>query len=331
MIAADVHGKNHHKDGSFSHFVQSFCLVTAEGQTKTCSREENTNLFRATIGGMGLTGIITSAKFFLKKIESAFVHRMARQCCNLDKLIHLMDEHRSAKYIVGWIDCCARKSDSWRSIFVAGAHAQVADVSSKFRSCPLSVPKRRNLIVVPTDLPFCLINYWAIKAVNAGYYARNRQRRDIVDYNQFFYPLDGIANWNRLYGKNGLLQFQCAIPRAHGPTAIRAILSEVAESSQYCPLAILKLLGTSEGMLSFPTEGYTLALDFPLNQGTLQLQTKLNRLAARYGGRLYYAKNAVGDRTEAMSGYETSEFSELRRQTGAATRFSSVLSERLAL
>ena len=335
MIAADVHGKNHHRDGGFGASVEALTLVTADGDVRECSRTEHRELFRATVGGMGLTGIILAASFRLRRIETAFVTAESLPTKDLDATLALFEESSEWQYSVAWVDCLGTGANLGRSVLSRG-HAMTHDaLPTRLREAPLDWPQRRGP-TVPFDAPAMLLNRATIRLGNALHYARFRavggQRPQHLA--PFFFPLDGIGAWNRLYGRRGFVQFQCVVPKAEGPPALAELLQAVAASGNGSFLAVLKLLGgQGEGMMSFPLEGYTLALDFPIRNGTLGLLDTLEGIAHGYGGRIYLAKDAASSGERLRLGYPNcAAFNAARMEAnGAASKFSSVLSQRLAL
>lgn len=331
MIASDAHGKNHHKDGSFGNFVQSLRLVGADGSICTCSRSENTDLFYATIGGMGLTGIITSATLMLRKIETGYLQKTVQRLRNLDETVQAFEEAREAPYSVAWIDCLARGQNSGRGLIFTGRHLRCDELPRQLQAHPLRINTRRALLI-PFVPPINLLSRWLVAKLNKTYYKRHRPESRVVDYDHFFYPLDRLNQWNRLYGPRGLIQFQCVVPKSGGPAALKALLEKVGASGQQPLLTVLKLLGSSGRYLSFPLEGYTLALDFPVNHHTLALYHELIRLMADAGGRVYLAKDACSSSEGMRSGYrELDRFLSIRQGTSANNRFKSLLSERASL
>jgi len=287
-IANDVHGKNHHRAGTFGCFVTRFELLRSDGQRLECSPDRNAALFRATVGGLGLTGLITWAEFRLKAVESGFIDHESIRFDHLDEFFELADASDAAfEHTVAWVDCMARGRNLGRGLFMRGNHAGPGN---------LREPRQRQ-VNIPFNAPGLLLNPWSIRAFNALYY--NKQRRKIVGgtqhYGPFFYPLDSVHNWNRLYGKRGFLQYQCLMPPAAGIEGARKLFTRIAESGEGSFLAVLKNFGdrASPGMLSFPRPGITLALDFA-NRGrrTFDLLDDLDALVREYGGRVYPAKDA---------------------------------------
>lgn len=288
-IANDVHGKNHHAAGTFGAHVRRIELLRSNGDRVTCSPGQNAELFSATVGGLGLTGLMTSADVALRRIDSPMIDAEHIRMHGLDEFFHLTDDSDGRyEYTVAWVDCLARGRDVGRGIFMRGNHAD-ATVAAPARA--------KSRLVVPFDAPPGLLNRYTVGAFNTLYYRkqwRGRTRR-LVHPEAFFYPLDGIRHWNRLYGKAGFYQYQCVVPLEGGAPAMREILTRIARSGQASFLAVLKVFGglPSPGMLSFPRAGVTLALDVP-NKGarTLALFESLDRVTAEAGGAVYPAKDA---------------------------------------
>jgi FAD/FMN-containing dehydrogenase len=291
-IANDVHGKNHHALGTFGRHVTRFELLRSTGERLVCSPEEHCELFTATIGGLGLTGLITWVDLALRRVENPMIDAEYSRMRGLDEFFELTRESDGAfEFTVAWVDCLARGDDVGRGIFMRGNHAD--------GPAPAPAPTRRrgSLLTVPFDAPSGLLNRYTVGAFNAAYYRKQLRRRvrRVVDPESFFYPLDGIRNWNRLYGRAGFFQYQCVVPLDGGAPAMSEILTRIARSGQASFLAVLKVFGDvpSPGLLSFPRAGVTLALDVP-NRGasTLALFEELDHVTAAAGGAIYPAKDA---------------------------------------
>ncbi len=296
-IAADVHGKNHHLDGSFGQHMLSLEVMRADGSMVECSPAKNASFFQITVGGMGLTGIILSATFRLRRIETAFIRQETVRAANLGDIMDGFEASGKWTYSVAWIDCLAKGESMGRSILMRGEHAKAGDlVNPSHRYAPLR-PNAGIALDVPFAFPNFALNPWTMKAFNLAYYHKCRPgtHRAIVDYNHFFYPLDSIANWNRIYGKRGFTQYQFVIPKAAGREGMRTILSRITESGLGSFLAVLKLFGEQESVISFPMAGYTLALDFPVSHAAMELFKELDAMVADHGGRLYLAKDSRMD------------------------------------
>lgn len=288
-IANDVHGKNHHLEGTFGCHVKSFELLRSDGQRLRCSRDQNSEYFAATIAGLGLTGMIIWAEIQLKKVASPAIKMENIKYQTLQEFFDLSkDSDKDWEYTMAWVDCIASGSNLGRGHFTRGNHASANDVSPKAGGMTLQVP------LTP---PISLINPLTLKAFNWAYYERQRERtkRAISHYEPFMYPLDSIYDWNRIYGRKGFLQYQCSIPDAHSYDAIKELLGRIASSGFGSFLAVLKVFGDkpSPGLLSFPSPGATLALDFPYVEGkTLPLFKQLDDVVVEAGGRIYPAKDA---------------------------------------
>lgn len=287
-VANDIHGKNHHRAGTFGNHVTSFGLRRSNGEYLTCSPTEHIDLFRATIGGLGLTGLIVWVEIRLIRISSSYLDTRNIKFGNLDEFLAISHETDPLfEYSVAWVDCIADGSSMGRGIFMAGNFAQ-SEPSRKHRSMRLSVP---------CDAPSFVLNPLSMKLFNTVYY--NLQRAKTVDartpYEPFFYPLDSVLHWNRIYGKRGFFQYQLVVPFDNDGAGLKEIFTHISRSRRASFLAVLKTFGDIEspGLLSFPRRGVTLALDFP-NDGepTFKLMEDLDRIVAEAGGALYPAKDA---------------------------------------
>lgn len=289
-IANDVHGKNHHAAGTFGCHVTCFELVRSTGETLLCSPTENPEFFAATIGGLGLTGLITWAEFTLKKIPTPFVKVENIQFSNLDEFFAVNAESQAYPYTVSWVDCLATGESLGRGVFSRG----------DFYDPPLGIDRKIGEQIkprVPFDLPWQLVNTMTVKIFNALYYNKQIQKRTegITHYNPFFYPLDVITDWYHVYGKKGFLQHQFVMPYEESLEPIREIFRRIAHSKQGSPLVVFKTFGDvkSPGMLSFPRPGVTLAMDFAFRgKKTLKLLDELDNIVFANGGALYPAKDA---------------------------------------
>lgn len=330
MIAADVHGKNHHGAGSFGRHVQRLRLLQADGSVEECSPTKNRELFSATVGGMGLTGIILDASFRLIPVETAWVRQKTIRAPGIEAAMDAFEANQDATYSVAWIDCLAHGTALGRSLVYLGEHAPLDHLPPALRRSPLGRKVRKNRRI-PFDLPSWALNTWSMRVFNELYYRRSKDV-EMIDIETFFYPLDAILEWNRIYGRAGFLQYQCVLPLQTAREGMKRLLTVIARSGQASFLAVLKLFGRQEGMLSFPMEGYTLALDFPLRSGVLSLLTELDTIVGDYGGRIYLAKDARMEAGLMRRGYPNlPSFLALRRDTGAKDKFASLQSERLNL
>jgi decaprenylphospho-beta-D-ribofuranose 2-oxidase len=324
-IASDIHGKNHHIDGTFCKHVISFDIALGNGEIVTASPMQNPDLFHATCGGMGLTGVIVSARIRLKPITSSDILETTIKAPNLDAVLYGFEKYIGSTYSVAWIDCLAKGADLGRSLLMIGEHA--TDGGLKVSS--------KKPITIPMDAPTQLLNPLTIKAFNALYYGKVLQTEQSrrTSFETYFYPLDQMLHWNRLYGKPGFLQYQFVIPTASGREGMRRILEEITESGQGSFLAVLKAFGKqNENYLSFPVEGYTLALDFKVTPSIFKLLDRLDELVLQYGGRLYLAKDArMTEQTFKASYPRWQEFEAVRGKYHAIGKFASLQSKRLGL
>ena len=293
-IANDVHGKNHHSAASFGNHVLQFELCRSDGRRLLCSESENTEFFYATIGGLGLTGFISWAEIQLKPITSMMIDVESIKYRNLDEFFVLAKESaESFEYTAVWLDASAKGSDLGRGHFLRGNHVEETnDLSSK----ALSVfPQKRH--TVPFTPPLSLVNGLSVKLFNQLYYARQRaiKKQFTQHFDPFFYPLDSILQWNRIYGRAGFLQYQCIVPTAQAEAAMRELLQTIADSGSGSFLVVLKTMGdiASKGLLSFSRPGANLAIDFPFQgKKTLTLLSRLDQIVKSAGGALYPAKDA---------------------------------------
>ena len=295
-IASDVHGKNHHAEGCFSEYVIEFSLLNENGEVLKCSREENSEKFWSTIGGMGLTGIILSAKFKLKNIETAYIRQESIKAENLDEIFKLFEESEFWTYNVAWIDCLQTGKNIGRSIMMRGEHAFKHQLPKKLQENPLRLKKKFSP-TVPFYFPNFVLNNLTVKLFNLLYFNKQRSKeiKNYIDYETFFYPLDAVNDWNKIYGKTGFIQYQMVIPKEKGKEGMKRILETIAKSGNGSFLAVLKLFGKDnpEAYNSFPFEGYTLALDFKVNSKLKNLVEKLDAIVEEFGGRIYLTKDSM--------------------------------------
>ena len=318
-IASDVHGKNHHAEGCFSEYVIEFKLIDENSEVLICSREENADKFWATIGGMGLTGIILSAKFKLKNIESVYIKQESIKAENLDEVFQLFDESEDWTYNVAWIDCFQKGKNLGRSILMRGEHALKAELPSNLQKKTLKL-KEKPKPTIPFYFPGFVLNSLSIKIFNFLYYNKQtkKQLNNFIDYETFFYPLDVINDWNKIYGKSGFIQYQMVIPKENGKEGMRQILETIAKSGNGSFLAVLKLFGKNnpQAYNSFPMEGYTLALDFKVNKGLKKLIDKLDTIVENFGGRIYLTKDSMSrsSLTNYLQNVDSSKFVSLQHK-----------------
>jgi FAD/FMN-containing dehydrogenase len=297
-IANDVHGKNHHRNGNFGAWVRSLTLARTDGSRVACGPGDNHGLFAATVGGMGLTGVILDAQIQLRRVAGPWMDVDTQVFPDLDAFFALArDSEATHEYTVAWVDCTARGAALGRGIFLRANHAPDT-VQARPRT-----PRR-----VPFTPPVSLVNRVTLPLLNGAYYQLHRWRQGTSrqHYQPYFYPLDGLLEWNRLYGPRGFYQYQSVVPPAAAREATREMLQEIGRSGTGSFLAVLKVFGeqVSPGMLSFPMPGTTLALDFP-NVGTAThvLFGRLDAIVRSAGGRIYPAKDARMPRDLFLGGY----------------------------
>ncbi len=288
-IANDIHGKNHHVAGTFGCHITRFELVRSDGSRMICSPTENPDYYAATIGGLGLTGVITWATLQMKPIVSRLIDYEGIQFHGIDEFLDLTEQSKNIEYTVSWVDVTSTGKNFARGVFMQGDHSSKRDELK-----PSPKPK----LVFPFDAPGFALNSLSVSMFNTVFFHKQIHKRVVAlqDYEPFFYPLDKVLHWNRMYGKSGLLQFQYVIPWEHAKEGTAAILREVAKSGLASFLAVLKAFGDvpSPGMMSFPKPGITLALDFPIKpEKSFPLFARLADMTREFGGRLYPAKDAA--------------------------------------
>ncbi len=333
-IAADVHGKNHHKEGSFGDHVTALDLLQADGRVVTCTPTDNAELFETTRGGMGLTGVILRATLRLKRIATSYIREETIRAPDLAAIMDLFEDGADWTYSVAWIDCLATGRSMGRSIMMRGEHARPEELQ-------LAHHKRQPLRVMPgprLDVPFMFpglaLNPLTVRAFNTAYYHKHPAgaKVHITDYDTFFYPLDFVNNWNRIYGRRGFTQYQLVIPRAASRRGLPAILQRISQSGLGSFLAVLKLFGPQNGLVSFPMEGYTLALDFPMSRRLLPCLDAFDRLVLEHGGRLYLAKDVRMSAAMFQQGYpNAAAFKERVRRGDPQGIFHSLQSRRIGV
>jgi decaprenylphospho-beta-D-ribofuranose 2-oxidase len=309
-LACDVHGKNHHRDGTIASFVDSFRLLTPARGVLECSREANADVFWATLGGMGLTGAILSARLRLLPVESAWVSVDYRRARGVDELLAMFADD-GARYSVAWIDALATGASLGRGVLMRGEHAPASAVPGD----PLR-PKAPRSLRAPVDAPSLALNRFTVGAFNRVYRAAHRDAEGkIVSIDSFFYPLDRVRDWNRLYGRRGFAQYQAVVP-LDAARQLTALLERIARSGRASFLTVLKRFGPgNEAPLSFPMAGWTLALDLPVAAGLAELLRELDRIVLDAGGRVYLAKDSALDPATFAAMYPRAEEFRTIRET----------------
>lgn len=334
-IAADVHGKNHHAEGSFCDHVLNLELLMADGSLVRCSPQENAELFELTCGGMGLTGIITTATIKLRPVETSYIREETMPAANLQEIMDLFEqEDNDWVYSVAWIDCLATGKNMGRSVMMRGEHAKMTELGSlRQRRNPLKVSDPFHLNV-PFNFPSIALNSLSVRAFNTAFYHKFPRGRHehITDYDTFFYPLDFVNNWNRIYGRRGFTQYQFVLPMETSREGLPVLLNKISRSGLGSFLAVLKLFGDQNRLISFPRKGYTLALDFPINRWLFSLFDELDELVMHYGGRLYLAKDVRMSSLMFRKGYPNTErFVAGLRKYDPRGKFSSLQSKRIGV
>lgn len=330
-VASDVHGKNHHVDGCFSRHVLDMDLMLANGDVITVSPHQNADLFHATAGGMGLTGVITRVRFRLKKIETSMIRQKKIKARNLDEIIALFEEYGSYTYSVAWIDCLKGGSEFGRSILMLGEHARLQELTGYQQKDPLALPRKRSLDF-PFYLPSFVLNKYSVSAFNFLFYNKmtSREVNNIISYEPFFYPLDAINNWNRGYGRKGFLQYQFVVPMDRKDGLVK-ILQKIRENGHASFLAVLKVFGEDDSFISFPMKGFTMAMDFPVRQDLFPFLDGLDQMVLDHGGRIYLSKDARMAPHVFNAGYpNAAAFEQVIRKYNPG-RFNSALSKRLQI
>ena len=287
-VANDIHGKNHHQNGNFGHWVRSLVLIRSNGEKLQCSDEHNPEFFRATIGGLGLTGYIDQVEIQLIPIESAYIEVETIQYQSLDEFFEINRLSKSWPYTVAWSDFSDYRN-GLRGLYIRGRHSSQGE---------LTPHKSGTAKSIPFNFPGKTLNPLTISVFNKLYFGKNKwkTRTELQHYDPFFYPLDSILHWNRIYGENGFFQFQCVVPHQSAQKEFLKILQLIAQSGQGSFLTVLKTFGDipSKGLLSFPSPGITLCMDFAnLGRETVGLMLELERLVREAGGKLYPAKDAL--------------------------------------
>ena len=324
-IAADVHGKNHHVEGCFSECVEEFELLLPDGSIKICSHSKNTDLFQATCGGMGLTGVITQISFYLKPVKSQWMNQTSIKTNNLKATFEAFEANANSPYSVAWIDCLSKGNQLGKSIVMLGNFAQDGDLNYS--------PKM--LVNIPFNFPTFALNKLSVSLFNKLYYSKTAAGTSTqkVSIDRFFYPLDAMRHWNRVYGKNGFIQFQFILPKASSYEGLAQILERISKEGTGSFLAVLKLYGKENyNWLSFPMEGYSLALDFKMQPKLEQFIDELSQVVAAHNGRIYLAKDALLKRDVFERGYpKVNQFRALRQKYALNSHFQSLQSLRLGL
>ena len=334
MVAADVHGKNHHKEGNFGKYISWIEIIDSSGSIKKCSNFNNSELFNWTIGGMGLTGVILRVAIKLRKVETSWIKQNTLFADNLNEVMDIFEQNMSATYSVAWIDCLKKNKNQGRSIVFLGEHANLSDLNLYKKKIVMKINKKSFSFSIPFYFPNWFMSQKLIKCFNFFYYWNQKLRNPLrlVNWDSFFYPLDSIKGWNKIYGKKGFLQFQCVIPISTSREGIKYLLDEVSKSEIGSFLSVIKRFGKQESNFSFPMEGYTLNLDFPINPKSLELANRLDEITIKFKGRFYLAKDSrMKLNTFLKSDERIKNFLLFRENQNLSKSFNSVQSNRLGL
>lgn len=324
-IASDVHGKNHHVAGCFSECVEEFKIMLADGEIVTSTKEYTPELWKATCGGQGLTGVILEAKLYLKPVNSRYIDQTTIKTTNLKETFEAFEEYSYMPYSVAWIDCLAKGDKKGRCLLMVG----------DFRDDGKLDYKPRQQKTIPFNFPRVILNNWSVRTFNWLYYGKVKEKisRQIVDIETFFYPLDAIGHWNRIYGKNGFTQYQFILPKETSYKGLEEILTAISNSGKGSFLAVLKLYGkANDNWLSFPMEGYSLALDFKIEKGLFKLLNRLDEIVLKHKGRIYLTKDVRVSKKTFEQGYPHIEkFRQYRKDHKMDEKFQSLQSKRVVI
>ena len=333
-IAADIHGKNHHRDGSLSEHIVSFALMLPSGEVRRCSRGENADLFWATVAGMGLTGVITEVEIRLTAVSSGWIAGEVLPTRDIDQAMEIFESAESKyRYSVAWFDSLGTGKNLGRGFVDVGNFATAEELDRRRRQSPYVLPTAARADV-PIDLPGFLLNPLTVRAFNAFIYQLHRRGRHgrLASYDSFFYPLDAIGGWNRIYGARGFVQYQCVWPLKESRSGMVEVMEAIAKSRRPSFLTVLKKFGAQKGMLSFPMPGYTLALDFPVSDGLFEFLDSIDEMVLKRGGRVYLAKDArMRPETFRAMYPDHARWHAVKSEIDPDWRFSSSLSRRLQM
>src|ERR1700754_1722173 len=331
-IANDIHGKAHHIDGSFVNCVISFTILLADGTTLEASRTENSDLFWANFGGLGLLGVILKAKLKLRKVETTYFRQKSVVIKNLDHMLEALDKYdHEYNYSVAWIDAMAKGKRLGGGVLTLGNAAKLEELPAKLKENPLKIHSTGKL-AVPFFLPSFALNGLTVRLLNRVIAFVQNSPKDFVHYEKFFFPLDAINNWNKGYGKRGFIQYQFVIPEENGKQHLTEILEMIAGSGCTPFLNVFKRMGDGQGILSFPFKGYTLAIDFPVTKNLLSFTPKLDAKVLSAGGRLYLGKDALLHESTFKAMYpQYEQWLAVKRKYDPANQFTSNISRRLGL
>lgn len=330
-IANDIHGKAHHADGSFINCVLSFTILLADGTIATASRDNNTDLFIANFGGLGLLGVILTAKIRLRKIETTYFKQQSIKVNNLDEMLAALEKYQHYNYSVAWVDPLAKGAKLGSGVLTVGNAAALNDLPPALQKEPLKVHKISKL-TVPFFMPGFVLNNFTVRILNRLIAFVQNSPKAFVHYEKFFFPLDMINNWNKGYGKRGFIQYQFVIPEKGGEKVLREIMEMIANSGCTPFLNVFKKMGEGQGILSFPFAGYTLAIDFPVTKGLKDFTRKLDQKVLEAGGRLYLGKDSMMEKDMFQHMYpQYGEWLDIKKKYDPRNIFTSDIARRLGL
>jgi decaprenylphospho-beta-D-ribofuranose 2-oxidase len=324
-IASDIHGKNHHSVGCFSESLKEFNIMTANGNIVQCSKDIEPELFKATCGGQGLTGVILNAKIYLNKINSMYLNQTIIKTNNLKETFNAFEKYQNKAFSVAWIDCFAKKDKLGKCLLMLGDFRDDGNLKYKLNT-------QKN---IPFNFPKFILNSLSIRLFNWIYYNRIRKKitKKKVSIDTFFYPLDSLGHWNRIYGKEGFTQYQFILPKESSFEGLEKILTMISNSNRGSFLSVLKLYGrANDNYLSFPMEGYSLALDFKIDKGIFDFLDKLDEIVCEFNGRVYLAKDVRISKENFEKGYPYIEdFRNYRKANNMSKKFQSLQSNRVEI
>lgn len=332
-VASDIHGKNHHKKGCISNFIKEFSIITSDNVPLVVNPNDKTfeGLFDATCGGMGLTGIIVCVTLQLERIETSYISQTTIKTCSLEETLHSLKESNKEEMSVAWINMGSKKHLG-SAIIYTGHYAKPEELHNVTDSCSYTPSRKLNIPFTPAK---SLVSYPTIKAFDYLYYKHHKSETKCVPLEKFFFPLDGIKNWNRLYGSAGIQQYQFVIPESESDILPALFRYLCIEERAISPLAVMKLCGEHcgrKGSLSFPIKGISLAMDFPCTPHLMNVLNHVDELLLDHGGRIYLAKDGgIMERSTFMQMYKEQfeEFMETKFHYDPHCRYTSLLSQRL--
>lgn len=331
-IANDIHGKAHHIDGSFVNCVLSFTILVADGRVLTASREEHADLFWANFGGLGLLGVILTARLQLRRIETCYFRQRSIKIRNLDHMLEALEQYdHEYNYSVAWIDALARGPKMGSGVLTLGNAATLEELPAKLKADPLRTHKLSKWSV-PFFLPSFTLNNLTVRLLNRVIAFVQNSPKAFIHYEKFFFPLDAINHWNRGYGRRGFIQYQFVIPEANGRQHLAEILQMIVQSGCTPFLNVFKRMGEGQGILSFPFKGYTLAIDFPVSKQLFEFTPKLDAKVLAAGGRLYLGKDACLEASMFRAMYpQVEDWLAVKRRYDPQNKFNSNIGRRLGL